>query len=162
MKMCSCLWLRVAAPMWPPPVDDRQQRHVSLFCTCNSVQHANKYVVPRNWWRAHLAAWSSGGGQVGAQECLALGPAIVYNVPGRTGQDIPDEVIMALAESDNFLGVKECTGNQRIQVSAPSSGVIMCARSHSAPHQTAVDHRKGLRSRSCQEGLTRHTFAIEL
>lgn len=47
---------------------------------------------------------------------LAEGPAIVYNVPGRTGQDIPDHIIEDLASSPNFLGVKECTGNQRIRV----------------------------------------------
>ena len=52
--------------------------------------------------RAHLAA------------CLAEGPAIVYNVPGRTGQDIPDDIILELAQHPNFLGVKECTGNARI------------------------------------------------
>jgi 4-hydroxy-tetrahydrodipicolinate synthase len=48
---------------------------------------------------------------------LSEGPAIVYNVPGRTGQDIPDEVILGLAERhpSNFLGVKECTGNARIE-----------------------------------------------
>jgi len=34
------------------------------------------------------------------------GPAMLYNVPGRTGQDIPDEVVLSLAEShpDSFLG----------------------------------------------------------
>ena len=47
---------------------------------------------------------------------LEEGPAIIYNVPGRTGQDIPDRVIEELAREPNFLGVKECTGNQRIQV----------------------------------------------
>lgn len=50
---------------------------------------------------------------------LDEGPAIVYNVPGRTGQDIPDEVVCQLAAHPNFLGVKECTGNARIQVPAP-------------------------------------------
>lgn len=45
---------------------------------------------------------------------LDLGPGIIYNVPGRTGQDIPDEVIMGLSNHANFLGVKECTGNERI------------------------------------------------
>lgn len=48
------------------------------------------------------------------QAVLAEGPAIVYNVPGRTGQDIPDEVILEIAQHPNFLGVKECTGNKRI------------------------------------------------
>jgi 4-hydroxy-tetrahydrodipicolinate synthase len=46
---------------------------------------------------------------------LEEGPAIVYNVPGRTAQDIPDDVILSLADHPNFLGVKECTGNPRIQ-----------------------------------------------
>jgi 4-hydroxy-tetrahydrodipicolinate synthase len=45
---------------------------------------------------------------------LAEGPAIVYNVPGRTGQDIPDDIVMELAAHPNFLGMKECTGNDRI------------------------------------------------
>ncbi|MGK0290304.1 MAG: 4-hydroxy-tetrahydrodipicolinate synthase [bacterium] len=46
---------------------------------------------------------------------LALGPAIVYNVPGRTGQDIGPDVIEEIAKSPNFVGVKECMGNERIQ-----------------------------------------------
>lgn len=45
---------------------------------------------------------------------LAEGPGIVYNVPARTSQDIPDEVIEELSQHENFLGVKECTGNDRI------------------------------------------------
>lgn len=45
---------------------------------------------------------------------LDEGPAIVYNVPGRTGQDIPDEVALEIAKHPNFLGMKECTGNARI------------------------------------------------
>jgi len=45
---------------------------------------------------------------------LDEGPAIVYNVPGRTGQDISDEVVAALAAHPSFLGMKECTGNARI------------------------------------------------
>lgn len=49
------------------------------------------------------------------EECLKQGPAILYNVPGRTGQDIPEEVVLQLAKQEHFLGVKECTGNQRIQ-----------------------------------------------
>ena len=37
------------------------------------------------------------------------GPGMLYNVPGRTGQDIPDEVVLSLAEShpDSFLGERE-------------------------------------------------------
>jgi len=45
---------------------------------------------------------------------LSMGPTIIYNVPGRTGQDIPPSVIKKLAESPNFAGVKECVGNDRV------------------------------------------------
>jgi len=48
------------------------------------------------------------------EECLNVGPGIIYNVPGRTGQDIPPAVIEKLAEHKNFVGVKECSGNERI------------------------------------------------
>lgn len=45
---------------------------------------------------------------------IDIGPAFVYNVPGRTGQDILPSVIQSIASSENFIGVKECVGNQRI------------------------------------------------
>ncbi|MBL0691242.1 MAG: dihydrodipicolinate synthase family protein [SAR324 cluster bacterium] len=49
------------------------------------------------------------------KECLKLGPAIIYNVPMRTAQDIPKEVITELADcSPNLVGVKECMGTERI------------------------------------------------
>ena len=47
---------------------------------------------------------------------VCTGPAIIYNVPARTSQDIPNEIVEQLATHANFLGVKECTGNARIQV----------------------------------------------
>jgi 4-hydroxy-tetrahydrodipicolinate synthase len=46
---------------------------------------------------------------------MDLGPAIVYNVPARTSQDITPETMFALAEHENFAGVKECEGNARIK-----------------------------------------------
>lgn len=61
---------------------------------------------------------------------LHEGPTMIYNVPGRTGQDIPDDVVHRLADSPNFLGVKECTGTARIQARAlkpksqPSSSLL--------------------------------------
>ena len=45
---------------------------------------------------------------------LDIAPCLIYNVPSRTNQDIPPDVIMRLAEHPNFLGVKECAGSQRI------------------------------------------------
>jgi 4-hydroxy-tetrahydrodipicolinate synthase len=45
---------------------------------------------------------------------LDLGPSIIYNVPGRTGQDLQPDLIEELAEHPNFIGVKECAGNERM------------------------------------------------
>lgn len=45
---------------------------------------------------------------------LAIGPAFIYNVPGRTGQDLTPNIIEQLADHKNFIGVKECAGNERI------------------------------------------------
>ena len=41
-----------------------------------------------------------------------------------TGQDVPDHVVQRLSYHSNWLGVKECTGNQRIQSYADKG--IMC------------------------------------
>ncbi|ATC97057.1 4-hydroxy-tetrahydrodipicolinate synthase [Pseudoalteromonas tunicata] len=45
---------------------------------------------------------------------LALGPAFIYNVPGRTGQDLTPEILIPFASHPNFIGIKECAGNERI------------------------------------------------
>jgi len=45
---------------------------------------------------------------------LAIGPAFIYNVPGRTGQDLTPNIIEQIASHENFIGVKECAGNERI------------------------------------------------
>lgn len=45
---------------------------------------------------------------------LDIGPAFIYNVPGRTGQDVTPDIIETLATHKNFIGVKECSGNERI------------------------------------------------
>ncbi|WNC68148.1 4-hydroxy-tetrahydrodipicolinate synthase [Thalassotalea nanhaiensis] len=45
---------------------------------------------------------------------LDVGPAFIYNVPGRTGQDLTPDIIEPLSTHKNFIGVKECTGNERI------------------------------------------------
>lgn len=48
------------------------------------------------------------------QRVFDLGPAIVYNVPARTGQDILPELMKELAKHANFKGIKECMGTERI------------------------------------------------
>ena len=48
---------------------------------------------------------------------LDIGPAFIYNVAGRTGQDLTPDIIEPLAQHEHFIGVKECGGNERIAVS---------------------------------------------
>lgn len=38
-------------------------------------------------------------------------PIVVYNIPGRTGINIPLDVMLELAKHDNIAGVKEATGD---------------------------------------------------
>lgn len=70
---------------------------------------------------------------------LGEGPGIVYNVPGRTGQDIPDDVILALADHPNMLGVKECTGNPRIE-GYTSRGVACWSGNDDEAHAARHSH----------------------
>lgn len=49
------------------------------------------------------------------ERLLDIGPAILYNVPARTGQDIPPDVVESLAQDRNLIGMKECMGSKRIQ-----------------------------------------------
>lgn len=46
---------------------------------------------------------------------MDLGPTILYNVPGRTGQDIEPPLVHELASHPHFCGVKECMGPDRIK-----------------------------------------------
>ncbi|XP_023739294.1 4-hydroxy-tetrahydrodipicolinate synthase 2, chloroplastic isoform X1 [Lactuca sativa] len=46
---------------------------------------------------------------------LPMGPTIIYNVPTRTGQDIPPTIIHSLSSNPNLAGIKECMGHNRIQ-----------------------------------------------
>ncbi|KAG6490071.1 4-hydroxy-tetrahydrodipicolinate synthase, chloroplastic-like [Zingiber officinale] len=49
------------------------------------------------------------------ESVLSMGPTIIYNVPSRTGQDIPPSVIQTITQNPNMAGVKECMGNERIK-----------------------------------------------
>lgn len=49
------------------------------------------------------------------ESVIPIGPTIVYNVPSRTGQDIPPPVIYSIAKNPNMVGVKECMGIDRIE-----------------------------------------------
>lgn len=45
-----------------------------------------------------------------AQACPEL-PLLLYNVPGRTGQNLSPDTVARLAEINNIVGIKEASGN---------------------------------------------------
>lgn len=55
---------------------------------------------------------------------LSMGPTIIYNVPSRTGQDIPPNVVKNIANNPNLAGIKECMGNNRIK-QYTSDGIVV-------------------------------------
>ncbi|KAK4752298.1 hypothetical protein SAY87_021096 [Trapa incisa] len=57
-------------------------------------------------------------------DVLSIGPTIIYNVPSRTGQDIPPGVIDTISVNANLAGIKECTGNDRIKKYA-NKGIVV-------------------------------------
>lgn len=61
---------------------------------------------------------------------LPMGPMIIYNMPSRTGQDILPSVIQTLAASPNFVGVKECLGNDRVRQYAEEGKTVWCGMDH--------------------------------
>ena len=70
---------------------------------------------------------------------LEEGPAMIYNVPGRTSQDIPEDVVYEIAAHPNFLGVKECTGNDRID-SYVKKGVTAWSGNDDEAHGSVHNH----------------------
>nr|GMD21856.1 4-hydroxy-tetrahydrodipicolinate synthase, chloroplastic [Ipomoea batatas] len=70
---------------------------------------------------------------------LPMGPTIIYNVPSRTGQDIPPAVIEAVATSPNLAGVKECVGNDRVE-QYTSKGIVVWSGNDDQCHDSRWDH----------------------
>ena len=73
-----------------------------------SGMHASLQINP------YYGKTTQQGVQAHLEKTLAIGPAFVYNVEGRTGQDISPQVMKNIADNENFIGVKECAGNSRI------------------------------------------------
>ncbi|XP_024987373.1 4-hydroxy-tetrahydrodipicolinate synthase, chloroplastic-like isoform X1 [Cynara cardunculus var. scolymus] len=79
-------------------------------------------------------------GMVSHFKCvLPMGPTIIYNVPSRTGQDIPPSVIQSLAESTNLAGVKECMGHDRIKTYR-KTGITVWSGNDDECHDSKWDH----------------------
>ena len=74
------------------------------------------------------------------ERVLDLGPALIYNVPGRTGQDLSPDLIQQLAKHPNLLGIKECAGSERIQ-GYEQQGIACWSGNDDQCHQSR--HRSG-------------------
>ncbi|VVA25018.1 PREDICTED: 4-hydroxy-tetrahydrodipicolinate [Prunus dulcis] len=70
---------------------------------------------------------------------MSMGPTIVYNVPSRTGQDIPPRVIHRLAQSSNFAGIKECVGNDRVD-QYTDKGIVVWSGNDDECHDSRWNH----------------------
>lgn len=70
---------------------------------------------------------------------LPMGPTIIYNVPSRTGQDIPPFVIHSLAENPNLAGVKECVGHDRVE-QYTSKGIVVWSGNDDQCHDSRWDY----------------------
>ncbi|WP_125557088.1 4-hydroxy-tetrahydrodipicolinate synthase [Pseudoalteromonas rubra] len=71
---------------------------------------------------------------------LDIGPAFIYNVPGRTGQDLTPELIEPLAKHANFVGMKECAGHERI-AHYEQKGVACWSGNDDQAHDSRHQHR---------------------
>lgn len=69
---------------------------------------------------------------------LSMGPTIIYNVPSRTGQDIPPSVIQILAQSASLAGVKECVGNERVK-HYTDNGIVVWSGNDDQCHDSRWD-----------------------
>ncbi|XP_059634007.1 4-hydroxy-tetrahydrodipicolinate synthase, chloroplastic-like [Cornus florida] len=73
------------------------------------------------------------------ESVLPMGPTIIYNVPTRTGQDIPPRVIHTIAQSPNLAGVKECVGNDRVE-QYTNSGIVVWSGNDDQCHDARWGH----------------------
>ncbi|CAD7701536.1 unnamed protein product [Ostreobium quekettii] len=103
--------------------------HQGFAVGMDAALHINPYYgkTSREGLLAHFRA------------ALSCGPGILYNVPSRTGQDIPEDVIIEAAEHKNFLGVKECTGNARIAARA-DKGIGSWSGNDDEAHEARHNH----------------------
>ncbi|CAK9222408.1 unnamed protein product [Sphagnum troendelagicum] len=82
---------------------------------------------------------SSAGVLAHFNSVLDMGPTVIYNVPGRTGQDISPAIIEKIAGHCNFAGVKECMGNQRVE-SYTKQGITIWSGNDDECHDARWDY----------------------
>lgn len=71
---------------------------------------------------------------------LDCGSAFIYNVAGRTGQDITPDIMLKIAQHPQFIGVKECSGNARIE-HYESQGIACWSGNDDQAHDARHQHK---------------------
>lgn len=79
------------------------------------------------------------GVQFHIESAMEYGPAIIYNVPSRTAQDLEPEMVYKLAEHENFAGMKECTGHERIALYS-EKGILCWSGNDDEAHDSRWEH----------------------
>ncbi|ONK56279.1 uncharacterized protein A4U43_C10F5960 [Asparagus officinalis] len=75
---------------------------------------------------------------------LSMGPTIIYNVPSRTGQDIPPSVIDEFLSHPNFAGIKECAGLDRIKEYTNKGLIVWSGNDDESHYSRWVNGAKGV------------------
>ncbi|KAH7387788.1 hypothetical protein KP509_16G041200 [Ceratopteris richardii] len=94
--------------------------------------HASLQINP------YYGKTSIDGMAVHFRNVMSMGPCVIYNVPARTGQDIPPRVIEQFSSWENLAGVKECAGNDRI-ASYTRSGIVVWSGNDDQCHDARWD-----------------------
>ncbi|KAJ6404656.1 hypothetical protein OIU84_012757 [Salix udensis] len=107
------------------------------------IGHTNKAFAVGMHAALHINPYygkTSLEGMVSHFDCvLPMGPTIIYNVPSRTGQDIPPRVIHTIAQSPNLAGVKECVGNDRVE-QYTDKGIVVWSGNDDQCHDARWSH----------------------
>ena len=93
------------------------------------------------------------------EEAMEHGPTFLYNVPGRTGQDIEPHVVEKFADHPHLVGVKECMRDSIVSRITPRR--IFCV---GAVTMTTVSIRDTMRRSGCDicDGKYRTRCDVEI
>ncbi|PNX79306.1 4-hydroxy-tetrahydrodipicolinate synthase chloroplastic-like, partial [Trifolium pratense] len=80
------------------------------------------------------------GFAVGMDAALHINPYYgKTSINGRTAQDIPPSVVEILAQNPNFVGIKECVGNERVKKYS-SEGIIVWTANDEESHDARWEY----------------------
>ena len=85
--------------------------HEALVATEEAFNHGMHVALQLNPYYGHAC---EEGTFYHLNSLIDLGPTILYNVPKRTGFDMNSHLVVQLSKHENFKGIKECVGINRL------------------------------------------------